>query len=121
MSMKPIPSSMIGYVDRYSDTTLSGWLVDLANPSEHLELKILVDDVCVCETTANVYREDLAQNKAFEETNHAFKVTLPTNPRDGKTRWVKVVESETGYVLNNSPAKVKFAKTKSTGFFRKLR
>ena len=121
MSKKPIPSSMMGHVDQYSDTVISGWLVDFANPSHHLQLKILVDGVFVCDATANEYRGDLAKNEAFEETNHAFTVTLPASQCNGKTRWVKVVESETGYVLNNSPAKVKFAKTKSTGFFRKLR
>ncbi len=108
MPMKPIPSSMIGYVDLYNEKTIAGWLVDLAVPRKHLKLKILVDDAFVCETTANEYRQDLARNTAFEGSNHAFTVTLPTLLHDGKTHSVKVVESETGYVLNNSPTEVNF-------------
>lgn len=102
---------MIGYVDRCDATAIAGWLIDLAAPSKYLKVKILVDEICVHELMADEYREDLASNEAFNGTTHAFSFSLPSELADGKTHLVKIIESDCGYVLNNSPSSISFSTT----------
>lgn len=97
-----------GYVDRCDHQLVSGWLINLAKVTEHLYVKIFIDDIEVWGSIANEYREDLNSNPRFEGTSHAYNVRIPEVFLDGKEHEIKVVESKTGWILDNSPKTVVF-------------
>jgi hypothetical protein len=99
---------MVGHVDRCDSKIVAGWLIDLADVTRQLQIKVLIDNVCACSGVADEHREDLSRNPAFSGTSHAFNLRLPPALWDGKEHEVKIVEAQTGYVLRNSPAKVLF-------------
>lgn len=106
----PQHKNLRGYVDRCDSKMVCGWLIDLAHVNEHLYVKIFVDNVEVRCCIANEYRDDLATNSAFVGTYHAFNIKLPDVFSDGKEHEIRVIESATKYLLNNSPISVVFPK-----------
>lgn len=97
-----------GYVDRYKDGILTGWIYNVSDTSQYLNVKVYVDGKEVCLSKADIFRQDLAENPAFNNTNHAYRAVIPKSLMDGKEHEIKVIEESSGYELNNSPLKATF-------------
>lgn len=97
-----------GYVDYCDYQRVSGWVADFSCIEKHLSVKILIDDKEVCQCVAKKYRKDLFDNPEFKGICHAYNVKVENYFMDGKTHQIKVIESETGNVLGNSPTSVTF-------------
>lgn len=101
-------SNLRGYFDRYLNGVLTGWLYDVSDTNRYLNIKVFVDNKEVSLSRADLYREDLAANPAFNNTYHAYRVVLPKVLMDGKEHEIRVIEESSGYELNNSPLKALF-------------
>jgi len=55
------PGPLEGRIDLLDHTTIAGWAFDVTRPHTPLRLEILVDNVVVGETLANLHRDDLRQ------------------------------------------------------------
>lgn len=104
------PTDILGFVDYCDSQLVVGWLADFANVDKQLQFKVFIDGKEVCTGIADQYRVDLANNLALKNTNHAYNLKIPTVFTDNQEHEVKVVESETGYVLEKSPLQVFFPK-----------
>lgn len=93
-------SNIIGVVDYCDYQRVSGWLIDFSDVNRHLSLKVLIDGIEVCTGVANEYRQDLASHPKFNGTHHAYNLTVHDNSFiGGKEHEVKVIEVDTGYIL----------------------
>ncbi|MBV5300649.1 MAG: polysaccharide pyruvyl transferase family protein [Methylococcales bacterium] len=99
-----------GFVDNCDYQVVTGWLIDFSNVNRYLSLKVLIDGVEVCRGLADEYRQDLAENIAFNNTSHAYSIKIPKHFLDGNDHELNIVEVETNYVLGGSPLKINFPK-----------
>jgi len=64
-----------GHIDGYASNVIWGWAIDENNMDRKLTLELYIDDVKICETTSDNYREDLKQ--CFQKDGrHAFKIDV---------------------------------------------
>jgi hypothetical protein len=76
-----VPGDMAGHVERLEDGELEGWIMDQANPSNPVELEVLVDGEIVATVLANRYRPDL-DRAGFADGRCAFSLVMPAAATD---------------------------------------
>jgi SAM-dependent methyltransferase len=94
--------NIVGFVDYCDYQRVSGWLVDLSDVNRHLSLKVLIDGNEVCRGVADEYRQDLASHQKFNGTYHSYNLKIDGNFIDGKEHEIKIIEVETGYILQTT-------------------
>jgi autotransporter passenger strand-loop-strand repeat protein len=68
--------SIQGHIDEASRGRIRGWARDVAAPGERVRLRLLADDVVLCEVTADQYRPDL-ETAGIGDGRYAFDVVIP--------------------------------------------
>lgn len=66
-----------GVVDLANHESVSGWAVDGAHPSAHVELQLFIDDRFAAYTTADQYRPDVHEAKRAPDDWHGFVFSTP--------------------------------------------
>lgn len=94
---------IVGVVNKCEPQQIMGWLADLNNLQDHLEVKVLVDGQEACSVIADNFRKDLAEDPRFADTQHAFSVTIPAIFFDGNSHNISVIAAQNGQFLRNAP------------------
>lgn len=101
ITLSPVPTTVLGYVDQCRHEYVSGWLIDFADVHSHLVVSICINGLEVATTLANEPRHDLSKNSAFRGTDHAFHVALPQDAWKGEVHEIVVRAKKYAYELNN--------------------
>ena len=94
---------IVGVVNKCEPQQIIGWLADLNNLQDHLEVKIVIDGQDACSVIADKFRKSLAEDPRFAGTQHAFSVKIPAIYFDGKSHNISVIAAQNGQVLRNAP------------------
>jgi hypothetical protein len=76
-----VPGTMAGHVERLDGGELEGWIMDQANPTNPVELEVLVDGEIVATVLANRYRPDL-DRAGLADGRCAFSLVMPAAAED---------------------------------------
>src|SRR5512137_251895 len=108
MKHEAAQKSIEGYFDKCEATGIIGWAADSADKTRHVEVEALADDRPIGRSTANMYRQDLA-DAGIGKGTHGFRIVLPGALFDGAEHSIEVRETSTGIALSGSPRKFKSA------------
>lgn len=61
-----------GVLDRADRQTVSGWVVDEAQPSTRVEVQLFIDERFMGDTVANQFRPDVHEARRAEDDWHGF-------------------------------------------------
>jgi hypothetical protein len=76
-----------GVLDRADRQTVSGWVVDEAQPSKRVEVQLFVDERFMGDTVANQFRPDVHEARRAEDDWHGFvfqTTTLPAGEHEAR-------------------------------------
>jgi hypothetical protein len=76
-----------GVLDRADRQTVSGWVVDEAQPSKRVEVQLFVDERFMGDTVANQFRPDVHEALRAEDDWHGFvfqTTTLPAGEHEAR-------------------------------------
>lgn len=82
-----------GVVDLADHESVSGWALDEAHPSAHVELQLFIDGRFAAYTVADRYRPDVHQAKRAPDDWHGFLFSTPTLPPGSHEARVYAVHS----------------------------
>ncbi|MEO5377116.1 MAG: glycosyltransferase family 2 protein [Magnetococcus sp. DMHC-6] len=88
-----------GYIDHLSTEIISGW-VAIQDSDERLEIELLIDDIAVTSTKADLYRQDL-QEAGIGDGKHGFQMLFPQILLDGQEHHLVVREISSGHCFVN--------------------
>ncbi len=66
-----------GVLDRADSQTVTGWVVDEAQPAKRVELQLFIDDNFIADTAADQFRPDVHEARRAEDDWHGFVVQTP--------------------------------------------
>ena len=69
-----------GVLDRADRQTVSGWVVDEAQPSTRVEVQLFVDEKFAGDTLADQFRPDVREARRAEDDWHGFVFQTPRLP-----------------------------------------
>lgn len=69
--------SLRGVLDQADNTSITGWAVDEANPSGHVEVQLFIDDRFAGDEVADQYRPDVHEAKRSPDDWHGFAFPTP--------------------------------------------
>lgn len=90
------------FVDRISDTEISGWIMQLDEPSRHCVVAVKKDNEVLARAVASRFREDLV-TAGIGDGCHAFLMPMPRSLLDGDEHVIEIVEEGTGFLLTGQP------------------
>lgn len=97
-----------GFVDLVTATSISGWVRDIMEDSNKLEVVLVVDGVEVCTAVANILRLDL-QQKHIGDGRFGFTVNIPTwLAYENRQHYIEVRIVNTSFALSNGTSVVNF-------------
>jgi len=76
-----------GVLDRADRQTVSGWVVDEAQPSTRVEVQLFIDERFMGDTVANQFRPDVHEARRAEDDWHGFvfqTTTLPAGEHEAR-------------------------------------
>jgi glycosyltransferase involved in cell wall biosynthesis len=83
-------------LDVCNEHGIIGWIADKNNPNQSVEIEIAIDKEVIIETTANIFRQDLA-NIGFVSGKHGFRVSVPDKFFDGIEHEVEIRDKQNLY------------------------
>jgi len=86
---------------------LVGWAIDNSEPFNSMEVSVYYNQRLVCKSIADSKRSDL-ESELGSNNHHGFKVKLPNQYYDGKSRRFRVCISPWGVELNGNPLTISF-------------
>lgn len=66
-----------GVLDRADQQTVTGWVVDEAQPAKRVEVQLFIDDAFISDTAADQFRPDVHEAKRAEDDWHGFVFQTP--------------------------------------------
>jgi hypothetical protein len=69
-----------GVLDRADGRTVTGWVVDQAQPSTRVEVQLFIDERFVGDTVADQFRPDVHEARRAEDDWHGFVFQTPQLP-----------------------------------------
>jgi hypothetical protein len=66
-----------GVLDRADGQTVTGWVVDEAQPATRAEVQLFIDDRFIADAAADQYRPDVHEAKRAEDDWHGFVFQTP--------------------------------------------
>src|SRR6266566_2072939 len=69
-----------GVLDRADSQTVTGWVVDEAQPSTRVEVQLFIDEKFMGDTVANEFRPDVHEAGRAEDDWHGFVFRTPSLP-----------------------------------------
>ena len=66
-----------GVLDRADSQTVTGWVVDEAQPATRVEVQLFIDDNFIADAAADQYRPDVHEAKRAEGDWHGFVFQTP--------------------------------------------
>ena len=69
-----------GVLDRADGQTVTGWVVDQAQPSMRVEVQLFIDEKFVADTVAAQFRPDVQAARRAEDDWHGFVFQTPQLP-----------------------------------------
>jgi hypothetical protein len=66
-----------GVLDRADSNTVTGWVVDEAQPATRVEVQLFIDDTFIADAAADQYRPDVHEAKRAEDDRHGFVFQTP--------------------------------------------
>ncbi len=103
----------IGQIEAIGHEGIRGWTLNSANPTETLDLQLVVDGLPLRAIRPNVRRNDIADhlNLLPEEIGiSGFHIGLPVKLKDGRSHTVSIYCRKDGTVLNKQPLSYRHAK-----------
>ena len=97
-----------GQFEGVTEGHLFGWAIDSSEPFNSIDVVVYYNQRIICKGIADLKREDL-ENKLGNNIHHGFKIKLPNQYYDGKSRRFRVVFSSTGNPLEGSPQTISFS------------
>lgn len=91
-----------GYFDEVVDGSAKGWAVNPANQDDPVTIDVVIDGEFVGETIADLFREDLLQQK-IRDGYAGFSFRIPIRYFDGKPHTIDLVQRELKRALPDSP------------------
>ena len=67
-----------GVLDRADNRTVTGWVVDEAQPAKRVEVQLFIDDTFIADAAADQFRPDVHKAKRAEDDWHGFVFHTPT-------------------------------------------
>jgi hypothetical protein len=71
---------LTGVLDRADSQTVSGWVVDTAQPLARVEVQLFIDDKFMGDAVAAEFRPDVHEAHRAEDDWHGFVFQTPTLP-----------------------------------------
>src|ERR1700744_2409284 len=93
-----------GSLDGIHGASVEGWGATNDGEDEPCDVEILVDNVLIAETAANLYRMDL-DNAGIRNGYARFSVALPIYLYDGRPHLLSAIAKKFGTELPGSPVK----------------
>lgn len=69
-----------GVLDRADSQTVTGWVVDEAQPAARVEVQLFIDETFMADTTAAQFRPDVHEARRAEDDWHGFLFQTPPLP-----------------------------------------
>lgn len=66
-----------GVLDRADGQTVTGWVVDEAQPARRVQVQLFIDDNFISNTAADQFRPDVHEAKRAEDDWHGFVFQTP--------------------------------------------
>ena len=66
-----------GVLDRADSQTVTGWVVDEAQPATRVEVQLFIDENFMADTTAAQFRPDVHEARRAEDDWHGFVFQTP--------------------------------------------
>lgn len=76
--------NVLGYIDKYEDGYLHGWVYDSSQPDEAFAIRVFVEEQLVGEGVADIYRDDLKE-AGLGAGYHGFVIQLQTDLLNANT------------------------------------
>jgi len=86
-----------GVLDRADGQTVTGWVVDEAQPARRVEVQLFIDDKFISNTTADQFRPDVHEAKRAGDDWHGFVFRTPAlGPGEHEARVYALYSSGAG-------------------------
>jgi len=69
-----------GVLDRADSQTVTGWVVDEAQPAKRVEVQLFIDDSFIADAAADKYRPDVHEASRAQDDHHGFIFQTPALP-----------------------------------------
>ena len=69
-----------GVLDRADSRTVTGWVVDEAQPATRVEVQLFIDEKFIADTVAAQFRPDVHEARRAEDDWHGFVFQTPPLP-----------------------------------------
>jgi len=66
-----------GVLDRADGQTVTGWVIDEAQPAKRIEVQLFIDDNFVADSAADQFRPDVHEAERAEDDRHGFVFQTP--------------------------------------------
>src|SRR5580698_6606480 len=96
-------SKVLGFLDRIDQAGVGGWVVDFANPTVSLRMRILIDDVIVDVIHCDLHRDDAGLLK-LPMSRIGFYYNIPARYHDGLRHVLRFSTVENTRVILSSRA-----------------
>jgi len=89
---------------------LKGWVIDQGEPKSPVIVSAYYGDNELARTLAELKEDSLAKRLGKTNCHHGFRIKLPENLGDGKTRNIRIIASTWGYDVLEGPVECKFSR-----------
>jgi glycosyltransferase involved in cell wall biosynthesis len=90
------------HLDEVSDADISGWIMQLDQPTQRCVVALKEGDRVLARTVASRFRPDLVP-AGIGDGCHAFTLAMPRSLLDGDEHLLEIVEEETAFSLTPEP------------------
>ena len=101
-SAAPAAGAIRGYLDDISDISVSGWVMDPAEPSRRCTVRLVEGEKTLARSRADTFRPDLRE-AGIGDGHCAFSMPMPRALIDGREHLLQVVEDKTGVSIHGEP------------------
>ncbi len=98
MPASPASGQLEGYIDTATRGRIRGWACDQSAPGQPVRLRVIANDVVLCEVVADRYRPDLAA-AGIGDGRHAFDISIPGGLPPGGEHVIRVQRVSDGAAL----------------------
>ena len=89
---------------------VKGWVIDQGEPKKPVIISAHYGDIEIGRALADLKEGSLEERLGKTNCHHGFKIKLPDNLGDGKTRNIRIIASSWGYDVLEGPLECKFSR-----------